>query len=139
FTVAAAFSFTRICLPHLRESRGCVVNIGSMAGRLIQPNFSVYGTNKAALQFLTKLMAAELAPEVRVNLIAPGSIMTDSLRGFLDEASLQKMCDLTPMKRLGEPDDIALAALYLCSPAAQWVTGKVLEVDGGTEKPSMPF
>jgi len=105
----------------------------------VQPNFSVYGTVKAALIFMTRLMASDLAPDVRVNGIAPGSIMTDALRNFLDEASLQKMCDLTPMKRLGEAEDIALAALYLASPAAAWVTGKVLEVDGGMETTNMPF
>jgi 7-alpha-hydroxysteroid dehydrogenase len=88
---------------------------------------------------MTKLMAAELAPDVRVNAIAPGSILTHALRTFLDEPSLQKMCDLTPMKRLGQVEDIALAALYLASPAASWVTGKIMEVDGGCEKTNMPF
>ena len=139
FNVTSGFSFTRICLPHLREGKGCVINICSGAGRVVQPNFSVYGTVKAALIFMTRLMASDLAPDVRVNGIAPGSIMTDALRNFLDEASLQKMCDLTPMKRLGEAEDIALAALYLASPAAAWVTGKVLEVDGGIEATNMPF
>jgi len=139
FNVTSAFSFTRICLPHLKESKGCVINISSAAGRLVQPNFSAYGTVKAALSFMTKLMATELAPDVRVNAIAPGSILTHALRTFLDEPSLQKMCDLTPMKRLGQVEDIALAALYLASPAASWVTGKIMEVDGGSEKTNMPF
>ena len=118
FNVSSAFSFTRICLPHLRESRGCVINISSAAGRIVQKNFCVYGTVKAGLSYMTKMMAHDLAPEVRVNAIAPGGIMTDALKMFLDEASIQKMCDLTPMKRLGEADDIAMAALYLASPAA---------------------
>jgi 7-alpha-hydroxysteroid dehydrogenase len=65
--------------------------------------------------------------------------LTHALRTFLDEASLQQMRDLTPMKRLGQVEDIALAALYLASPAASWVTGKVMEVDGGSEKTNMPF
>ncbi|MCX5998930.1 MAG: SDR family oxidoreductase, partial [Chloroflexi bacterium] len=69
---------------------------------------------------------------------APGSISTDSLASLLDPASRQKMADLTPMKRLGEPEDIALGALYLATPAARWVTGKILEVDGGMEKTNMP-
>jgi len=139
FNVTSAFSFTRICLPYLKESKGCVINISSAAGRLVQPNFINYGTAKAALSFMTKLMASELAPEVRVNAIAPGSILTDALRTFLDKPSLQKMSDLTPMKRLGQVEDIALAALYLASPAASWVTGKIMEVDGGSEKTNMPF
>lgn len=138
FNVASAFTFTRICLPHLRKSHGCVINISSAAGRLVQPNFTVYGTMKAALDHLTRLMAADLAPDVRVNAIAPGSTMTDALKGFLEPALRQKMADLTPMKMLGEPEDIAAAALYLASPAAQWVTGKILQVDGGMEVSNMP-
>ncbi len=138
FNVASAFCFTRICLPHLRKTRGCVINITSAVGRLVQPGFTVYGTVKAALDNLTRLMASELAPDVRVNAIAPGSIMTDALSGFLPPELHQKMADLTPMKRLGEPEDIAAAALYLASPAARWVTGKILQVDGGMEASNVP-
>lgn len=139
FNVAWLFSFTRMCLPQLKESKGCVINISSAAGRIVQPNFTVYGAVKAALDQMTRNMAADLAPDVRVNAIAPGSIMTDALKMFLDEAALQKMRDLTPMKELGEPEDIALAALYLASPAARWVTGKVFEIDGGMVTTNMPF
>jgi len=139
FNVTAGFVLVRICLPYLKESKGCVINISSAAGRIVQPNFSVYGAAKAAVTHLTKLLAADLAPDVRVNGIAPGSILTDSLRSLLDDNQLQQMCDLTPMKRLGEPEDIALAAVYLASPAANWVTGKVMEVDGGMTKTNMPF
>lgn len=137
--MTSPFMVTRYCLPHLKENKGCVINICSAVGRIVQPNFSVYGSVKAALIHMTRLMACELAPDVRVNGIAPGSILTDALRGLLDEPSLQKMCDRTPMKKLGEVDDIALAALYLASPAAKWVTGKVLEIDGGMETTNMPF
>ena len=139
FNVASALACARVCLPQLKENKGCVINICSAAGRIVQPNFSVYGTVKAALIHMTRLMASELAPDVRVNGIAPGSILTDALKTLLDEPSLQKMCDRTPMKRLGDVEDIALAALYLASPAARWVTGKVLEVDGGIETTNMPF
>ena len=139
FNVTSPFMVVRFCLPHLKESKGCVINICSAVGRIVQPNFSVYGTVKAALIHMTRLMASDLAPDVRVNGIAPGSILTDSLRGLLDEPNLQKMCDRTPMKKLGEVDDIALAVLYLASPSARWVTGKILEVDGGMETTNMPF
>lgn len=139
FNVAAAFSFTRVCLPHLKKSKGCVINISSAVGHLVQPNFTVYGAMKAALDHLTRLMAADLAPDVRVNAIAPGSTLTDSLKGFLDASLRQKMADLTPMRTLGEPEDIALAALYLASPAARWVTGKVIQVDGGMVTTNMPY
>jgi len=138
FNVTSALMVVRYSLPRLLESKGCVINICSAAGRVVQPNFSVYGTVKAALIHMTRLMASDLAPDVRVNGIAPGSILTDALTGLLDEASLQKMCDRTPMKKLGEVDDIALAAVYLASPAAKWVTGKILEVDGGMEATNMP-
>ena len=138
FNVTSALMVVRYSLPRLLESKGCVINICSAAGRVVQPNFSVYGTVKAALIHMTRLMASDLAPNVRVNGIAPGSILTDALTGLLDEASLQKMCDRTPMKKLGEVDDIALAAVYLASPAAKWVTGKILEVDGGMEATNMP-
>jgi 7-alpha-hydroxysteroid dehydrogenase len=138
FNVTSALMVVRYSLPRLLESKGCVINICSAAGRVVQPNFSVYGTVKAALIHMTRLMASDLAPDVRVNGIAPGSILTDALTGLLDEASLQKMCDRTPMKKLGEVDDIALAAVYLASPAAKWVTGKILEVDGGIETTNMP-
>lgn len=139
FNVAAAFAFTRVCLPHLKESKGCVINISSAAGRLVQTNFTVYGTMKAAVDHLTRLMAADLAPDVRVNAIAPGSTLTEALKGFLDPSLRQKMADLTPMKTLGEPEDIALAALYLASPAARWVTGKIIQVDGGMVTTNMPW
>jgi len=139
FNVTSALMAVRYSLPHLQESKGCVINICSAVGRIVQPNFSVYGTVKAALIHMTRLMASDLAPDVRVNGIAPGSILTDALKGLLDEPSLQKMCDRTPMKKLGEVDDIALAAVYLASPAAKWVTGKILEVDGGTETTNMPM
>lgn len=139
FNVASALDLTRICLPQLRESKGCVINVASAAGRLVQPNFAIYGTVKAAVIHMTKLMAAELAPDVRVNAVAPGSIRTDALNAFLPPDLLKAMCDLTPMKRLGEVEDIAMGALYLASPAAGWVTGKILEIDGGTEKTNMPY
>jgi 7-alpha-hydroxysteroid dehydrogenase len=138
FNVTSALMVVRYCLPQLQQSKGCVINICSAAGRIVQPNFSVYGTVKAGLIHMTRLMASDLAPDVRVNGVAPGSILTDALKGLLDEPSLMKMCERTPMKKLGEVDDIALAALYLASPAARWVTGKILEVDGGLEATNMP-
>jgi 7-alpha-hydroxysteroid dehydrogenase len=97
-----------------------------------------YGTAKAAMMHMTRLMAADLAPKVRVNAIAVGSIATSALEVVLESDELrQQMIDGTPLKRLGEPEDIALAALYLASPAGSFVTGKVMEVDGGLEEANL--
>ncbi len=140
FNVTTALNLSRMALPHLSANgSGCIINITSGAARYISSGFLSYSTAKAALTQMTKLLAAELAPSVRVNAIAPGSIMTDALNQFLDDDSRQKMTELTPMKSLGEPIDIAAAALYLASPACHWVTGKIIEVDGGAENSTWPF
>lgn len=140
FNVTTAFSLTRRVVPRMLEhDGGAIVNISSAAGRLPQKAFAAYGTAKAALSFLTKQLGQEFAPRVRVNAIAVGSVGTSALLPFLDDSTKQQMEALTPMKRLGEVDDIALAALYLATPASSWVTGKVVEVDGGTEKTNWPF
>lgn len=140
FNVTTAFAMTRMTVPHMPEvGGGAVVNISSAAGRLSQPGFAAYGTAKAALSFLTRLLGQEFAPRVRVNAIAVGSVATSALLPFLDEDTRKQMEALTPMGRLGETDDIALAALYLASPASSWVTGKIFEVDGGTETTNWPF
>jgi 7-alpha-hydroxysteroid dehydrogenase len=140
FNVTSAFLLTRLAVPVMQEGDGgAIVNISSAAGRLVQPNFVAYGTAKAALSFMTRQLASELAPRVRVNAISVGAVRTSALMPFLNEELERAMADLTPMGRLGEVEDIALAALYLASPAASWVTGKVFEVDGGTEKTNWPF
>jgi 7-alpha-hydroxysteroid dehydrogenase len=140
FNVTTAFLLTRMAVPHMRKNGGgAVVNISSAAGRLVQPYFSAYGTAKAALTFLTRNLGAELAPDVRVNAIAVGSVATSALLPYLDDKTRAAMEEATPLKRLGEVEDIALMALYLASPAASWVTGKVMEVDGGTESTNWPF
>ena len=87
---------------------------------------------------MTRLLAADLAPRVRVNAIAVGSVATSALETVLtDEVIRNAMIDGTPLKMLGEPEDIALAALWLASPAGRFVTGKVFEVDGGIEAPNL--
>jgi 7-alpha-hydroxysteroid dehydrogenase len=140
FNVTTAFSLTRRVVPlMLKNDGGAVVNISSAAGRLAQKGFAAYGTAKAALSSLTRSLGQEFAPHVRVNAIAVGSVATSALLPFLDEATRARMAALTPMRRLGEVDDIALAALYLASPASSWVTGKIFEIDGGTETTNWPF
>ena len=140
FNVTTAFVLTRLSVPHMLASGGgSVVNISSAAGRLVMSGFVAYGTAKAALSFMTRELGREFAPKVRVNALAVGAVETSALAPFLNDELRGKMEALTPMHRIGTVEDIALAALYLASPASSWVTGKVFEVDGGTEATNWPF
>lgn len=140
FNVTQAANLTRLSLPHmLAKDGGVVLNISSAAGRIVRKNFVGYGTAKAALSFMTRQLAAEFAPRVRVNALAVGAVETSALMPFLTPELRAEMESMTPMRRLGQVEDIALAALWLCSPAGSWVTGKVVEVDGGTETTNWPF
>jgi 7-alpha-hydroxysteroid dehydrogenase len=140
FNVTQAFLLSRMAIPHMRErGAGAIVNVSSAISRLIDPGFIAYGTSKAALNYLTKALAAEVAPVVRVNAIAVGAVDTSALRPFLNADLEAKMASMTPMGRIGRPEDIALMAIYLASSASSWVTGKIFEVDGGTEKSNWPL
>ena len=140
FNLNSAFALTRACVPHmLAGDGGAILNISSAAGRIVRKNFVAYGTAKAALSFMTKQLAAELAPRVRVNALAVGAVETAALRPFLNDEIRAQMEALTPMRSIGTVEDIALAALWLCSPAGRWVTGKVVEGDGGIESTNWPF
>jgi len=139
FNVTTAFELSRLCAPIMVESAGsgAILNISSIAGHKPAPCFAAYGTAKGALSVLTRELAQEFAPRVRVNAIAVGSILTQALTSVLTEDVEQTMVELTPMARLGEVDDVALGALYLCSPAASYVTGDILGVNGGLERLNM--
>ena len=139
FNVSTAFELSRICAPLIVESAGTgtILNISSIAGHRPTPCFAAYGTAKGALSFLTQELAQEFAPKIRVNAIAVGSTRTDALNTVLTPEIEQTMVDLTPMARLGEVEDIALGALYLCTPAASYVTGEILGVNGGLERLNM--
>jgi 7-alpha-hydroxysteroid dehydrogenase len=138
FNVTTAFGLTKLATPHLLETGGgAVVNISSAVGRLTGRGYAAYGTAKAALTHLTRLLAADLAPRIRVNAIAVGATATSALEVVLTDDQLRDaMVATTPLGRLGEVDDIALAVGYLASPAGGYLTGKVLEVDGGIEQPN---
>jgi 7-alpha-hydroxysteroid dehydrogenase len=133
FNVTTALAMTRLCVPKMVETAGggAIVNISSVAGRFNARGFAAYGVAKAALSFLTKNLAQDFAPKVRVNGIAVGSILTEALEGFMTDAFEQQMLAKTPMKRLGKVEDIAACALYLASPAASYVTGEIYGVNGG--------
>ena len=142
FNVTAPLELVRRAVPHMLErDGGAVVNIGSVAGINANRGSLSHSVTKAALAQMTRVMASDLAPRVRVNAVLPGAIETESLRWWLDEkapGAREVMAANTPMRRNGTPDDIAAAVLYLSSPAAAWVTGKLLEVDGGAHGPVLP-
>jgi 7-alpha-hydroxysteroid dehydrogenase len=139
FNTTTAFVLTKAAVPHLlARGGGAVVNISSAIGRLTDRGFVAYGTAKAALSHMTRLMASDLAPRIRVNAIAVGSVATSALETVLtDDALREEMQTRTPLRRLGDPTDIALGVLYLASPAADFVTGKIVEIDGGLEAPNL--
>ena len=133
FNVSTAFALSRAAVPlMLKHDGGSIVNIASVMHRFVDRGFVGYSTGKAALTQMTRLMSADLAPRIRVNAVAPGSIATEALETVLTNDPLRtEMERRTPLGRIGEPDDIAAAVLYLSSPAAGFVTGAVLEVSGG--------
>jgi 7-alpha-hydroxysteroid dehydrogenase len=140
FNVGTAFQLSKLCAPHMAKDGGAIVNISSAMSYMVDPGFVAYGTAKAALSHMTRLLACEWAPQIRVNALAVGATETEALGMFLNAMpDLKKqMIDMTPMARLGTPEDIALAVLYLASPAGGWITGKVFEVDGGTVTSNWP-
>jgi 7-alpha-hydroxysteroid dehydrogenase len=140
FNVTSAFLLSRLCIPRMIESAGggSIVNISSRSSDMVQTGFVAYGAAKAALNMLTRNLAAEVAPKVRVNAISVGGVDTQALAMVLANDALKQQFEAnTPMARPGTPEDIAAAALFLASPAASWVTGKIFQIDGGTEAPAI--
>jgi NAD(P)-dependent dehydrogenase (short-subunit alcohol dehydrogenase family) len=114
----------------MQEHGGSVINISSVGGMQYGSLIGIYDTTKAGVIHLTKHLAAELAPTVRVNAIAPGLVKTDFAKA-LYESGEEAVAAMMPLKRLGIPTDIGPAAVYLASDAASWVTGHVMVIDGG--------
>lgn len=143
FNVSTAHALTQAAIPHLlRSDDASVINISSVVGRAAARGYLAYGTVKAALAHYTKLAALDLNPRIRVNAIACGSIMTSALEIVASDKNLMaEMTGATPLREVGIPEDIAAAVVYLSSPAGRYLTGKVLEVDGGLQVPnfSMPI
>jgi len=132
FNVTTAFALSKACVPHMQERGGSIVNISSSIGQMTGKGFAAYGTAKGAMSHFTRLLAEDLAPKIRVNAIAVGSTATSALETVLTNPKVRKaMIESTPLRRLGEPEDIALGALYLASPASAFVTGSVMEIHGG--------
>ncbi len=124
----APFFLSQAAAPHLRKSNGCIINIADIHGERPLKNYPIYSIAKAGLIMMTKSLARELGPEVRVNAVAPGTILWPE--GDLDEITKQRILSRVPQKRSGEPADIARAVLYLVRDAG-YVSGQVIAVDGG--------
>lgn len=114
----------------MRDRGGVVINMASVGGMLTEPGIGYYNSTKAAVMHLTRQFAAELAPGVRVNAIAPGIVRTHFARALWEDHE-QQLSSSLPLGRIGEPDDIAKIAVFLASDAAGWMTGQTVVADGG--------
>lgn len=129
------FSMWRLCqlvAPHMKASGyGSIINMSSMACINKSPAISAYASSKAAVNHMTRNLAFDYGPEIRINAIGPGAIRTDALKKVLTPEIEKRMLVHTPLERLGEADDIAGAVLYFASPISKWVSGQILFVNGG--------
>lgn len=138
FNVSTAHALTVAAAPSLVETGGSIVNISSVMGRVSGRGFAAYGTAKAALAHYTRLAAADLAPRVRVNAISVGSVATSALEIVVGNLELRsRMESATPLGRIGEAEHIAATVVFLASEAGGYITGKILEVDGGLQAPNL--
>ena len=140
FNVTAPFLMSQLAVQPMVDTAGggAIVNISSRSSDMVLSSFVAYGAGKAALNQMTRNLAGELAPLVRVNAILVGGVATQGLEIVLTDDQLRAQFEAnTPMGRPGTPQDIACAALYLASPASAWVTGALLQVDGGCERPAI--
>jgi NAD(P)-dependent dehydrogenase (short-subunit alcohol dehydrogenase family) len=115
----------------MSERGGSIVNIASVGGVTVEDHIGWYNTTKAGLLQLTRQLAYEFAPQVRVNAVAPGLVRTDLARALWEESG-DEFAKTLPLRRLGEPEDISAAVAFLVSDEASWITGHTLVVDGGS-------
>ena len=131
--VFSVFRLCQLAAPHMAAAGGgAILNVTSMSAENRNRRMASYSSSKAAESHLTRNIAHDLGPmNIRVNAIAPGATRTAALQKVLTPETEKAMLQHTPLKRLGEPEDMANAALFLCSPAASWVSGQILTVSGG--------
>ncbi|GAA1511147.1 SDR family oxidoreductase [Nocardioides humi] len=143
FNVATAHALSRAAAPLMLRSAGdgrqkSITSISSAMGRLAGRGYLAYGTAKAALAHWSRLAATDLSPQIRVNGVFVGSVMTSALEFVAGVPETKAQLEqATPLGRIGEAEDIAAAVVYLASPAGKYVTGKMLEVDGGIQEPNL--
>ncbi len=123
----APFFLSQAATPHLKKTNGCIINIVDIHAERPLKTFPIYSMAKAGLVMMTKSLACELGPEIRVNAVAPGAILWPE---NLDEVAKQRIVSRTFLKRQGEPNDISKTILYLIKDA-DYVTGQIIAVDGG--------
>jgi pteridine reductase len=116
--------------PHLRKTEGCIVNIVDIHADRPMKNYVIYNAAKGGLTALTRSLARELGPEVRVNGVSPGAILWPEDEAWSDDLARQRIISTTLLRRVGEPDDIAKAVRFLVEDAP-YVTGQIIAVDGG--------
>jgi 7-alpha-hydroxysteroid dehydrogenase len=135
FNVSVPFELARLCVPHMLERPGAsIINIVSHAISLETRGHLAYDVSKGALLYATRAMAADLGPRIRVNGIHPGAVETEAMLAVIEHRPQIRdlLVEHTRLRRNGTPDDIGTAAVFLASPAASWITGKLIDVDGGT-------
>lgn len=125
----APFFLCQAAAPYLAERQGCIINVGDVHGERPMRNYGVYCISKAGLLMLTKMLAKELAPAIRVNAVSPGSVMLPEGENMLTKKEADKIIGRVALGRHGTPHDVAKAVLYLVN--AEYVTGAILAVDGG--------
>jgi NAD(P)-dependent dehydrogenase (short-subunit alcohol dehydrogenase family) len=142
WNTGSAFRLSQLATPHLLAAgRGAILNISSGVGHIGVRGMLPYGVAKAGLDQLTRTLAEELAPKIRVNALALGAIMTPALQNTfdMDPSFREGMVAKTPLKRIGTADQIGAAAVFACSDAADYMTGAVIPIDGGLQDTNLPF
>jgi 7-alpha-hydroxysteroid dehydrogenase len=142
WNTTSAFLLSQLVAPYMiKQGEGVILNVSSGAGRIAIRGMMAYCVAKAATEHLTRCLAQELAPKIRANCIALGAVLTPPLQDLfnLDPSFKEKLLQKTPLKTVGDVADIAIASLYLCSPAARFVTGAILHLDGGLQDTNLPF
>lgn len=131
--VFSAWRLSQLCAPHMKQAGyGSIINMSSMSSINKSPAISAYAASKAAINHMTANLAHDYGPAgIRVNAVGPGAVRTDALATVLTPEIEGRMLSHTPIKRLGEADDIAGAVLYFAAPISNWVSGQTLFVNGG--------